>query len=53
MRIYSIAQGITSNILQKPIMEYNLQKKLSHYIVHLKLTQYCKSTIKKNGEKRD
>ena len=47
MRIYSIAQGITSNILQKPIMEYNLQKKLSHYIVHLKLTQYCKSTIKK------
>ena len=27
-------------------MEYNLQKrKTYHYAVHLKLTQYCKSTI--------
>ena len=26
-------------------MEYNLQKILNHYVVHLKLTQYYKSTI--------
>ena len=26
-------------------MEYNLQKTLNHYAVHLKLIQYYKSTI--------
>ena len=32
-------------------MEYNPQKSQNHYAVHLKLTQYCKSTILKNKRK--
>ena len=35
-------------------MEYNLKTiKLSHFSVHLKLTQYCKSTILQFKRKKD
>ena len=37
-------------------MEYNLEKKnLNHYVIHLKLTQCCKSTVlqlKKNPQRK-
>lgn len=32
-------------------MQYNLQKILNYYAVHLRLTQYCKSTTSVSNKK--
>ena len=50
MRICCIAQGTLLNILQWPIYGGGeghwlyLHVKLTHFVVHLKQTQHCKST---------
>ena len=40
-----LAQRIIFSNLKIPIMERNLKKDTKYFVVHLKLTQYCKLTI--------